>query len=108
MAYGTDPHAVVEALGEAAALSPSVLKEPPPLVWFRQFGESSLDFDLLCWTSTMLSKPGAFRSELNFLVHDSLKKRDIQVPFPQRDIHIRSAAGLERLRGSDAAGRETK
>ncbi len=108
VAYGTDPRAVQAAMLEAAGGSPSVLKEPPPLVWFRQFGESSLDFDLLCWTSTMLSKPGAFRSELNYLVHDALKKHDIQVPFPQRDIHIRSAPGLEALRESDPTVEETK
>jgi small-conductance mechanosensitive channel len=97
VAYGTDPRSVEKALLEAAASSPSVMKEPPPVVWFREFGESSLNFDLLCWTASMLSRPGAFRSELNFLVHDALKKRGIEVPFPQRDLHIKSVAGAERI-----------
>ena len=97
VAYGCDPRAVEEALLEAAGRAPSVLKEPPPAVWFRQFGESSLDFDLLCWTATKLNRPGAFRSELNFLVHDALKLHGLEVPFPQRDVHIRSVSGLERM-----------
>jgi small-conductance mechanosensitive channel len=90
VAYGTDPKAVEEALLEAAARSENVLREPPPRVWFREFGESSLNFELLCWTSRLLHSAGAFRSELNHLVYDTLKSRGIEIPFPQRDVHIRS------------------
>ncbi len=97
VAYGTDPRTVEKALLEAASRSPTVLEDPPPAVWFTEFGESSLNFELLCWTVAMLSKPGAFRSDLNFLVHECLKAHGIQVPFPQRDVHIRSAKGLEAL-----------
>jgi potassium-dependent mechanosensitive channel len=92
VAYGTDPKAVEEALLEAAARSENVLREPPPRVWFREFGESSLNFELLCWTSKLLHSAGAFRSELNHLVYDSLRGRGIEIPFPQRDVHIRSRA----------------
>ncbi len=104
VAYGSDPRGVVKVLLEVAARSPNVLAEPPPSVWFRQFGESSLDFELLCWTATMLNRPGAFRSELNFLVHDALREHGIEVPFPQRDLHVRSAEGLEGLTGFGRAG----
>ncbi len=99
VAYGSDPRAVETALLEAASRSPTVLDEPPPTVRLLQFGESSLDFALLCWTAAMLNRPGAFRSEVNFLVYDALKQHGIEVPFPQRDLHIRSAEGLERLTG---------
>lgn len=101
VAYGSDPRTVEAALIEAAGRPESVLRDPPPAVWFRQFGESSLDFDLLCWTSAMLERPGAFRSELNFLVYDALKSHGIEVPFPQRDLHIRTAPGLEDLLRSE-------
>jgi small-conductance mechanosensitive channel len=104
VAYGTDPRKVRAALLDAAARSSSVLTEPPPVVWFRQFGESSLDFDLLCWTTSMLSQPSAFRSELNYLVHDALKEHRIEVPFPQRDLHIRSVRGLEGLSAAALPG----
>jgi small-conductance mechanosensitive channel len=89
VAYGTDPKAVEEALLEAAGRSENVLPDPPPRVWFREFGESALQFELLCWTSTLLHRAGSFRSELNHLVYESLKARGIEIPFPQRDIHIR-------------------
>lgn len=92
VAYATDPKAVEEALLEAAAGSENVLREPPPRVWFRGFGESSLNFELLCWTSKLLHSAGAFRSELNHLVYESLRGRGIEIPFPQRDVHIRGRA----------------
>ena len=107
VAYGTEPRAVEAALLEAAGGSASVLKDPPPAVWFIRFGESSLDFELLCWTADMLNRPGAFQSELNFLIHDALKAHRIEVPFPQRDLHIRSAAGLEEFLRSGSRGGET-
>jgi small-conductance mechanosensitive channel len=93
--YGSDPRAVEEALIEAARGVDGVLPEPPPSVLFQEFGESALTFELLCWTSKMLHRPGAFRSELNFAIHAALKARGIEIPFPQRDLHIRSAQGLE-------------
>jgi small-conductance mechanosensitive channel len=92
VAYDSDPKAVEEALLEAAARSENVLREPPPRVWFRGFGESSLNFELLCWTSKLLHSAGAFRSELNHLVYESLRGRGIEIPFPQRDVHIRGRA----------------
>ncbi len=104
VAYGTDPRALEAALLGAAKQSPSVLKDPAPAVWFHKFGGSSLDFELLCWTATMLDRPGAFQSELNFLVHDALKRAGIEIPFPQRDVHIRSAAGLGPLIPPEGGG----
>ncbi|HEX9690023.1 MAG TPA: mechanosensitive ion channel domain-containing protein [Thermoanaerobaculia bacterium] len=90
VAYGTDPKAAEEALLEAAGRSGNVLADPPPRVWFREFGESALEFELLCWSSKLLHSKGSFRSELNHLVYESLKARGIEIPFPQRDIHIRN------------------
>jgi small-conductance mechanosensitive channel len=95
VAYGSKPEAVKEALLAAAGKSESVLGDPVPAVWFVGFGDSSLDFELLCWTASMLHRPGAFASELNYLIHAELKAREIEIPFPQRDLHIRSAAALE-------------
>jgi small-conductance mechanosensitive channel len=96
VSYRANPRDVEAALLEAAAQSTEVLKEPEPQVWFRGFGESSLDFDLLCWTRTMLHRRGAFRSDLNFRIHEALASRGIEIPYPQRDLHIRSAGPLEK------------
>lgn len=90
VAYGSDPRKVEAALLAAAAGSPAVLTAPAPTVWFTAFGDSALQFELLCWTDAQLGRPGNFRSELNFLLHDALRARGIEVPFPQREIHIRS------------------
>jgi len=90
VAYGTDPKAVEEALLGAASRSENVLEDPPPRVWFREFGDSALQFELLCWSSKLLHNAGSFRSELNHLIYDALKARGIEIPFPQRDVHIRS------------------
>jgi small-conductance mechanosensitive channel len=102
VSYAASPHQVEEALLEAARRCEEVLTEPPPVVRFRRFGDSSLDFDLLCWTDTMLHRPGALESRLNFLVHEVLTERNIEIPFPQRDVHIRSADG----RAFEASGTE--
>lgn len=104
VAYGSDPHAVERALLDVATKNEHVLKEPPPFVLFQGFGESSLDFELACWTAEMLHRRGALRSQINFSIHEVLGERGIQLPFPQRDIHIRSAEGLERLTGKQPAG----
>ncbi|HYV40557.1 MAG TPA: mechanosensitive ion channel domain-containing protein [Thermoanaerobaculia bacterium] len=97
VAYGSDPHAVEKALIDAAGKSEHVLKEPAPSVIFVAFGESSLDFELACWTAVMLHRRSALRSEINFNIHEVLGERGIEFPSPQRDLHIRSAEGLERL-----------
>jgi small-conductance mechanosensitive channel len=89
VAYGSDPREVERALLEAAGSCEDVLKLPEPTVRFSAFGESALEFELLAWTSGLLHRRGAFRSGLNFAIHDALKEHGIQVPFPQRDLHIR-------------------
>jgi small-conductance mechanosensitive channel len=90
VAYGTDPQLVKRALLEVAAESPAVLKDPPPAVSFRTFAESSLDFDLLVWNETHVHNKGALISEINFRICEKFKQLGIEIPFPQRDIHIKS------------------
>jgi small-conductance mechanosensitive channel len=109
VSYGAAPRTVEKALLEAAARCEGVLAQPEPVVRFRGFGESSLEFELLCWTETMVHRPGAFVSRLNFLVHERLTESEIEIPFPQRDVHIRSVQGLpaEALRASSPRGTES-
>jgi small-conductance mechanosensitive channel len=102
VAYGAEPRAVEQALLAAAGRCENALKEPTPSVYFRGFGESSLDFELACWTAVMLHRRSAFQSEINFLIHEELTRCGIGIPFPQRDLHIRSAEGLEGLFTSKA------
>ncbi|HET6702972.1 MAG TPA: mechanosensitive ion channel domain-containing protein [Gemmatimonadaceae bacterium] len=90
VAYGTDPRLVERALIEAAREVPEVLADPPPNVFFKEFGDSSLNFEVRAWTTTLLYQRGGFVSNINFAIHRKLEEHGIAVPFPQRDLHVRS------------------
>jgi len=91
VAYGTDPHQVEELLIGVAKAHPLVLIAPPPRVWFQDFGASSLDFVLLCWVRNPATTGlRGLRSELRFAITDAFTEAGIEIPFPQRDLHIRS------------------
>lgn len=69
-----------------------VLKEPAPTVFFDGFGDSSLNFELGVWTSEMMASPRRFRSDLNFAIDRVFREHGIEIPFPQRDLHLRSGS----------------
>lgn len=86
--YGVNPLEVEQAL-LAVAQHPRILDNPAPVVQFLDFGESSLDFALLVWTD---DPAGIARltSELRYRIWDSFKERNIEIPYPQREVHVRS------------------
>ena len=89
VAYGSDLEAVKEALLEATEDQKTVLKAPKPQVLFMGFGDSSLDFVLMVW----IARPQLhvrIKSELNFKIDAAFRARNIEIPFPQRDLHLRS------------------
>jgi small-conductance mechanosensitive channel len=92
VAYGTDVEKLKTVLLEVAAENSNVLKEPEPTVYFDGFGDSALLFELGVWTSAMTHSPRRFRSELNFAIERKLRENQIQIPFPQRDLHLKSGA----------------
>jgi len=98
VAYGSDLELVTRTLLEVAAATEGVLREPAPMVWFKEFGESSLNFELLVWTDEP-ERHLQLRSRLNYAIEAAFRERGIQIPFPQRDLHIRSADGLARALG---------
>lgn len=89
VAYGSDPHLVKKILIEGLEKHPDILDDPSPNVYFNDLGESSLDFRILFWTAN-IGEWLRIRSEVVFMVHDELKKNGIVIPFPQRDLHIKS------------------
>jgi small-conductance mechanosensitive channel len=93
VAYGSDTTAVREALIAACEGRRSVLRDPPPQVFFSGFGDSSLNFTLLVWTSEP-RRQYEIKSDLNFRIEALLRQRGITVPFPQRDLHL-SGESLE-------------
>jgi|ERR1051326_5331992 small-conductance mechanosensitive channel len=90
VACGTDPRKLEKLLLEVALARPKVLREPAPSVFFLGFGDSSLNFELGVWTSEMTFQPRRFRSELFFAMEEKLRENQIEIPFPQRDLHLRS------------------
>ncbi|MDI1334959.1 MAG: mechanosensitive ion channel [Lacunisphaera sp.] len=91
VAYGSDTGKVRRTLEAVAAAHPDVLKEPAPAVFFIDFGDSSLDFELAVWTEQRAHNPRRFRSEINFAIEKALRENAIDIPFPQRVVHLRPA-----------------
>jgi small-conductance mechanosensitive channel len=90
IAYGSDIDKVREALLAAGRENPHTLKDPEPSVFLEKFGENSLDFELVVWSSEKSYRPRSFRSDLNFAMERKLREAGIEIAFPQRDLHIRS------------------
>jgi small-conductance mechanosensitive channel len=77
-----DPRATEAAMIRAAGRCEDVLQEPPPSVRLLRLGDGSLEFELVCWTSTMLHHPGALKSRLNFAIHQELTAAGIPLAPP--------------------------
>ncbi len=89
VSYGSDPHKVKEVLLDTLEHNPDCLTSPEPYILFKGFGDSSLDFELRFWTGNF-DNWLTIKSEATFAVHDALKEAGIEIPFPQRDLHVRS------------------
>ncbi len=87
VAYGSEPREVERLLLQAAAGVPRLLREPAPLVWFMGFGDNALNFRIRGFVDDADIKQGV-TSELNYAVEKTLREHNINIPFPQRDVHI--------------------
>jgi small-conductance mechanosensitive channel len=92
VSYNSDVRLVERLLLETAAGNTDVLKQPGPAVRFMAFGDSGLQFELRAWTDTLTHQKGVLISSLNFGIYENFKKHGIEIPYPQRDLHIRSGA----------------
>jgi small-conductance mechanosensitive channel len=90
VAYGSDVNKVREALIAAAREHPATLKDPAPDAFLEKFGDSTIDFQLVVWSEEMSRRPSRFKSDLNYLICKHLGAAGIEIPNPQRDLHIRS------------------
>jgi len=90
VAYGTDPEAVLKLMEETTVDYTEVRKHPAPKAYFLGFGESALDFRLLAWVHLDIRLE--VESQLKVDINRRLKEAGIEIPFPQRDLHIRSDA----------------
>lgn len=88
VAYGSDVELVRKVLLQVANDNPEVSKEPQPFVRFTDFGESSLDFQLLFWSKNMYRIENVL-SDLRFSIDRHFRENHITIPFPQRDVHMK-------------------
>ena len=89
--YGTDAQRVLDLLLEVARGHPALRAEPEPRALFLGFGDSSLDFRLRVWIDNF-DEGFTVRSELAVAIQRALAEADISVPFPQRDLHLRTVS----------------
>jgi len=102
VAYGSDVGKVREALLAAGRENPQTLKDPAPSVFLNKFGDNSIDFELVVWSSEMSYRPSRYRSDLNFAIEEKFREAGIEIAFPQRDLHIRSGVlKVETVPGQD-------
>jgi len=91
VAYGSDVEQVVELLEQLAFDHDMVCKSPTPRVRMRGFGDSSLDFELLCWVNQPAER-GLVTHQLYMKIYKSLNEAGIEIPFPQRDVWMREGS----------------
>ena len=90
VAYGSDVRLVERLLLEVAKENENVLENPPAAVRFLEFGDSALEFELRVWSSRLLHRKGLLISQLNFGIYEKFKQHQIEIPFPQRDLHFKA------------------
>ena len=90
VSYRSDPRQVKKILLEVAEKEPMVSKYKKPMVRFIEYGDSSINFELLIWIDVRVTPRRNVRSVLYFEIFEEFRKAGIEIPFPQRDIHIRS------------------
>ena len=89
--YNSNPEQVRDILLAAASVHPDVLSDPAPDVIFTSYGDNSLDFTLRVWTESRSHTPLNLKSDLYFDLFKRFSDARIELPFPQRDLHLRSS-----------------
>ncbi len=107
VAYGSDVETVMRVLMAVATESEQVLKDPQPMVLFLSFGDSSLDFQLRAWIADFNDRR-IIQSALIREIDRRFRTEGVEIPFPQRDLHLRSvdSKAAERLKGGPTAPAE--
>ncbi len=109
VAYGTDPQMVLDLLLEIAKSSDKILQTPEPISIFLGFGDSSLDFRLLFWLGDANLRL-VLQSEMAVKVNNAIVAAGITIPFPQRDLHVKSVDPnlIDRIKAQDDIAKNQK
>ena len=97
--YDANPNDVLKILFTIANDFPDILKDPPPLALFSNFGDSSLNFRLLFWVPYEIGLQ--IKSDVSIEIYNRFEEANIEIPFPQRDIHIKSMPNTNALESGD-------
>jgi small-conductance mechanosensitive channel len=96
VAYGSDVELVKKILIECAWKHNRIKTNPAPFVRFKDFGESSLDFELLFWSNYLFPIEDV-KSDLRFMIDAEFRKNGVKIPFPQRDLYIKEGPAKDLL-----------
>lgn len=98
VSHKANPEHVREVLLNVFEQNDGILKNPKPDVLFNSYDEDSLNFILRIWTSEYINRPNVLKSQLYYDVFKAFKAEKIEIPFPQRDLHLKS--GFDHINNS--------
>ncbi len=90
VSYNEDPEKIRKILLEVAEENDGILKEPKPDVLFHEYADSALVFILRVWTGEYINKPDVLKSQILYSTFQKFKEHNVEIPFPQRDLHIKN------------------
>jgi small-conductance mechanosensitive channel len=90
VSYKEDPEKIKMILLEVADENKGILKEPPSEVLFIEYADSALVFNLRVWTRDYTNRPNVLKSQIYYAVFKKFKEHNIEIPYPQRDLHIKN------------------
>ena len=91
VSYDSDPHQCIQLVVAAAESIERVLAEPAPVCHAIGFGDSSIDLELRFWITDPTNGVTNVKSQVLLNIWDTFKANNIEIPYPQRDLHIRSS-----------------
>src|SRR5690606_21224960 len=94
VAYGSSASKVRDVIMKVLEAHPNVLDDPAPLVTFESFGDSSLDFVARAYLPNLDNRLATIH-DLHAAIHDGLAQAGIEIPFPQRDLHLRTSVSID-------------
>ncbi len=90
VSYNEDPQIIKKLLLEVVDENELILPNPKPDVLFENYGDSSINFNLRVWSKELINKPDVLKSQLYYAIFEKFRKNGIEIPFPQRDLHIKN------------------
>lgn len=97
VSYASDPRKIEELVLEVSEKEPAVMVSKKPEFRFIGYGDNSIDFQLLVWIDVRKTARRGIRSKLYFAMFEAFAKEGIEIPFPQRDLHLRSGVPWDSL-----------